>query len=255
MVAVAHAEFGADPQLVAGAGAGQPAGEKILGKHEVVAEFRGERAATVGDGHLAMLAVERAQVKHLRMLDELRPDEEAGGVVGRQHVLGNGEMGVIPSDGQELAGGATIEAGDLVEFLRSLGRGVAVGLDVDGDAELAGLADELHRDAGGGGGRGVVVEELDVDETHAEIALGDEAGDGIGDALGVEAAHEAEAEAVGDELHLRGDESAHAVEAGGLNGAELVGDGPRALGGGPADQRPRSRAHDEGGGGGFGFHE
>jgi hypothetical protein len=35
----------------------------------------------------------------------------------------------------------------------------------------------------------------------------------------------------------------------------LVGDGPRALGGGPADQRPRGRAHDEGGGGGFGFHE
>lgn len=87
MVAVAHAEFGADPQLVAGAGAGQPAGEKILGEHEVIAELRGERAATVGDGDLAMLAVERAQVEHLRVLDELRPDEQASGIIGRQHVL------------------------------------------------------------------------------------------------------------------------------------------------------------------------
>ena len=198
VVTVAHAEFGADPELVAGAWSGEPAGEKILGEHEVIAEFGCEGAATVGDGDLAVLAVERPQVKHLRVLDKFRPDEEACGVVGRQHVLRNGEVGVVPGDRQEFAGGAPVESGDFVEFLRCLGGGVAVRLDVDRHTQLAGLADEFDGDAGGGGGRRVVIEELDVDETHTEIALGDETGKGVGNALGVEAAHEAEVETMGE---------------------------------------------------------
>ena len=99
VVAVAHAEFRADPECVAGARSGEPAGEEIFGEHEVVAEFRGEGATTVRDGDLAMLAVKGAQVEHLRVLDELRPDEQAGGIIGRQHVLRDGEVRVIPGDG------------------------------------------------------------------------------------------------------------------------------------------------------------
>ncbi len=255
VVAVAHAELGTDPEFVAGAGAGEPAGKEVFGEREIVAKLRGECAAAIGDGDLAMLAVEGAQVEHLRVLNQFRPDEQAARVVGRQHVFRDGEVRVVPSHGEKFARGAAVKAGDLVEFLGRLGGGVAVGFEVNTDAECAGGAEELDGDARGGGGRRVMIEQLNVNETDAEVALGAQARQGIGDALRVEAAHEAQAVAIGLGFELGCDEGANAVEAGVGDRADLASERPLAARSGVANHRPRGGTHNEARGGAGCFHE
>ena len=190
VVAVAHAEFGTDPELVAGAGSGEPAGEKIFGEGEVVLKFRSGGAAAVGNGNLTVMAVERPEMKHLGVLDKLRPSEQTGGEGGRHQMFGYSEVGMIPSHGEKLAGSFLIEAGDLGKFFRSLGGRIPVGLDVDGQAQLTRGAEQGDGGAGGLAGGRIVIEELEVDELDAEVALLAEAGQGSGHTLGVEAAHE-----------------------------------------------------------------
>src|ERR1700733_4006153 len=71
-------KFGADEDLaIIGCVPRKPAFEKSLCKRQPVAEFLRKRTAAVGNGNLHMMAVEGAEVKLLRVLDQLRPTQEA----------------------------------------------------------------------------------------------------------------------------------------------------------------------------------
>ena len=77
-----------------------------------------------------MLAVKRPEVEHLGVLNRLRPSQQARRVVLWHDMLRDREVGVIPRDGHNLARGPTVKPGDLGEFLRGFGGGIAVNFDV-----------------------------------------------------------------------------------------------------------------------------
>ena len=105
-----------------------------------------------------MLTVEGAQMKHLGVLNRLGPGQQAGGIIFRQHVLGDGKMRMIPRHGHDLAGGLAVKARDLREFFRCLGGGVAVHFNVHAETEPFGEFDESHGERGRLGGWRVVIE-------------------------------------------------------------------------------------------------
>ena len=120
-----------------------------------------------------------------------------------------------------------------------------MGLDVYAQPEAARGPDELHGDPGGVRGRGVVIQQLDVDEVDAKIPLRPKPGERLRHGAAVEAAHQLQAQAVGATFDFRGDVGAHAFEAGGLDRLQFAGHGPFALRRRPADHGPGGRAHDQ----------
>ena len=95
-----------------------------------------------------MLTIEGAQMKHLGVLNRLGPGQQTGGIIFRQHVLGDGEVRMIPRHGHDLAGGLAVKARDLREFLRSLGGGVAVHFNVLAETEPLREFDESYGERG-----------------------------------------------------------------------------------------------------------
>ena len=87
LVPVTHAQLGAHPKFIAGPRTFKPDDEQIFDEPDVVFEFRSERAPTVCHRNLEMLAIERTQVEHLRVLNEFRPREQSLRIVGWQHVF------------------------------------------------------------------------------------------------------------------------------------------------------------------------
>ena len=105
-----------------------------------------------------MLTIEGAQMKHLGVLNRLGPGQQTGGIIFRQHVLGDGKMRMIPRHGHDLAGGSAVEARDLRELLRSFGGGIAVHFNVHAEAKPLREFDEPHGERGRLGGWRVVIE-------------------------------------------------------------------------------------------------
>jgi hypothetical protein len=113
-----------------------------------------------------------------------------------------------------------------------------VDLDMHPEAEAAGEFDEPHGHRGGRGGRGVVIQQLDVDEMHAQGALILQALLRDLETAAVKAAHEPQAPGIGPGLDLWCDVGGDAVETGVADGIEFAVQGPFTARRGVADHGP-----------------
>src|SRR6185312_1499059 len=85
ITAIHRAEFGTDKDLASGiAILLQPALEHSFGEGKPLLHLPSQIASAIGDGNLSMVAVEWTEMKLLRPLDQVGPDEEP-----RREVFGN----------------------------------------------------------------------------------------------------------------------------------------------------------------------
>jgi len=178
----------------------------------------------MGDGDLAVMAVERAEVGLLAVLDEFGVIEESLDVVAGMQVFDAGDVGEIKIHSDEAAGRAVVALGDLVGLFGRLGAAIAVNFKSGKDTpDFLGGAVEGEPVFGGEGGWGVVIVELDVDVDGTGFLLLAEAVGKLGGVVGGD-----ESEDVAEPVFLReatvfgGDAGGDAVEAGGGDGLNLL---------------------------------
>ena len=198
------------------------------------------KRALVGDGDLAVVTVERAEVDLLAVLDELGMIEEAGDVVVGPEVLDDRQVREVEVHLDQAARSAVVALGDLVGFLGRLGAAVAMNLKrADNPADLFGRAFKLKPVFCCDGGRRVVVVHLNVDLDSAGFFLrADQFLELGGFVAGDETEDVAKTVFLGEATVLGCDGGGDTIKAGGGDGFDFTLERPFLERGGVANEGP-----------------
>ena len=231
-------ELGTGVDDFATLGALHPAADEIIEELFVGEIFGKELALGVGRRDLAVMTVEGAEVKLAGRVNQVGP-REAVLAIGRVEVLDHAEVGEIPAKADGLARCLLVERGNLIDFFRRLGAGVAMDFEIDVEAHLFGELLDLEPDGDGFLRRRVMVAGLDVD-ARGTNGLGGLEAVFVGLRVGVDVADVVgEAVLVGEFAALQVWRPTNCIKAGFFRRLELLIQRPFLLGRRVAAQGPK----------------